>query len=183
MTLALGAVRDGDDGARLVDLNVGKSRMGAGDCVFPLSFDGRTGVFTVSGDPVPAAQRRDEVRAEQASKRAEAKGAADTVVELAIRGALGGQADDAELRAAVKRSRPAVLAAIRAPAEPPVPSSRFWRKTWGYGRQAGGSGPATRPARRTSRSSSGGVVTADRPTTARRRRPPPRPYRSRAGWR
>ncbi|MGE0551746.1 MAG: DnaB-like helicase C-terminal domain-containing protein [Kofleriaceae bacterium] len=66
ITLALGSSGpEREDGTRAVDLNVGKARMGGGDRVVPLSFDGRTGRMRVDGDARPAA----EVKAERTTAR------------------------------------------------------------------------------------------------------------------
>jgi energy-coupling factor transporter ATP-binding protein EcfA2 len=69
VTLALGGFADQPDGTRKLDLSVGKTRMGTGDKVFPVVFDGRSGRFAFTGE----ARRGSEVRAERASKDDEAK--------------------------------------------------------------------------------------------------------------
>lgn len=70
VTLAIGrptAVRD--DGTCAVDLSIGKSRMGGGDQVVPMSYCGRSGLWRIAGGARPAA----EVRAERAAKHGGAR--------------------------------------------------------------------------------------------------------------
>lgn len=66
VTLAIGGLKKvNEEGDQAGQLSVGKARMGGGDTVFPIRFEGRTGRYIVEGDAKPAA----EVRAELAEKR------------------------------------------------------------------------------------------------------------------
>ena len=66
VTLAIGGLKAvNEDGDQVGQLSVGKARMGGGDTVFPIRFEGRTGRYIIEGDAKPAA----EVRAELAEKR------------------------------------------------------------------------------------------------------------------
>ncbi len=66
VTLSLGAQGSpAADGTQAVQLSIGKCRMGAGDRVVPMRYDGRTGRWTVDGEARPAA----EVRAEAVTER------------------------------------------------------------------------------------------------------------------
>jgi KaiC/GvpD/RAD55 family RecA-like ATPase len=70
VTMALGAHQpERADGTRVVDLSVGKGRMGGGDTVRALSYCGRSGRFSVDGEARPAA----EVRAEKKAKADDTK--------------------------------------------------------------------------------------------------------------
>jgi hypothetical protein len=89
VTIALGAVRDADDGdGKMVDLSIGKSRMGVGDVVLPLRFRGRTGFFEVVGAQQPAAEVKAAAAAAAATKKAEAKTGNSKVLESAVYGVL-----------------------------------------------------------------------------------------------
>lgn len=66
VTLAIGGLKVvNEQGDQVGQLSVGKARMGGGDTVYPLRFEGRTGRCVIEGDAKPAA----EVRAELAEKR------------------------------------------------------------------------------------------------------------------
>lgn len=70
VTLAIGGLKKvNEDGDQVGQLSVGKARMGGGDTVFPIRFEGRTGRFIVEGDARPAA----EVRAELAEQKDQSK--------------------------------------------------------------------------------------------------------------
>lgn len=49
-TLALGSMSDEDDGTKRLDLSIGKNRMGRGDMVIGVNFDGATGLFKIVGE-------------------------------------------------------------------------------------------------------------------------------------
>lgn len=69
LTLAIGTMGpEADDGTCAIELSIGKARMsGDGDRVVPARFNGRTGLWRISGDARPAS----EVRAERKSQREE----------------------------------------------------------------------------------------------------------------
>jgi KaiC/GvpD/RAD55 family RecA-like ATPase len=69
VTMALGNLEPLPDGTTKLDLNIGKTRMGQGDRVYKLLYDGASGIFTMLGDVRTGA----EVRAERKSKDDEAK--------------------------------------------------------------------------------------------------------------
>lgn len=54
-----------DDGTKAVDLSISKHRMGEGDRVVPMTFNGRIGRWRIAGEARPAA----EVRAERATEK------------------------------------------------------------------------------------------------------------------
>lgn len=76
VTLAIGEAREREDGSRDVDLSIGKWRMGKGDAVVPMVFNGATGRWEIVG---PAKSAKD-VR-EQRGTEGE-KGKADALVVL-----------------------------------------------------------------------------------------------------
>jgi ABC-type dipeptide/oligopeptide/nickel transport system ATPase subunit len=66
VTLSLGASGpEREDGSRTVELSIGKSRMGGGDRVIPLTYWGRTGRCRIAGEARSAA----EVKAERGGQR------------------------------------------------------------------------------------------------------------------
>ncbi len=69
VTMALGTFEPQPDGTVKMDLNIGKMRMGQGDRVYKLLYDGESGIFNILGDARTGA----EVRAERRSKDDEAK--------------------------------------------------------------------------------------------------------------
>lgn len=123
VTLALGAVRDEEDGTKSVDLSIGKSRMGGGDVVIPMRFDGRIGTFEVAGDPVAGSK----VRAEKASARAEQKEQArearidglDAAIKKVLAEALAPMTRD-QLRHRVGKGANVTSAAVRRLLEDPT---------------------------------------------------------------
>ncbi len=84
VTLGAMAPLDADDprGAQVVDLSIVKTRFGAADLVIPFLFDGARGLFSVHGDAVPGAQRREEVK--EAKRERTAQGKADTITDRRI---------------------------------------------------------------------------------------------------
>jgi KaiC/GvpD/RAD55 family RecA-like ATPase len=78
VTLALGNPRENADGTTSMDLSVGKGRMTRGNQVQPVTYDGRSGRWSLAGESRSAV----EVRAERANARAETKvvGALDRIV-------------------------------------------------------------------------------------------------------
>lgn len=69
-TLAIGGLKAvNDQGDMVGQLSRGKGRMGGGDSVLPILFEGRTGRVVVQGEARPAA----EVKAELETKRTDAK--------------------------------------------------------------------------------------------------------------
>jgi KaiC/GvpD/RAD55 family RecA-like ATPase len=87
LTLSLGGHGpEREDGTSHVDLSIGKSRMGQGDRVVPMTYCGRTGVWTIAGEARPAT----EVRAERDQKRSDQK---STNAAHVILGVLGGKAE------------------------------------------------------------------------------------------
>lgn len=102
LTLALGVAGELDDsGVNDVELNIGKSRFGGGDRIIPMRFDGRSGLWTVTGE----ARSAGEVRAERQDEKGAAKirKAADLIVGAASRADSPVTRD--QLRAAAKVSR------------------------------------------------------------------------------
>jgi replicative DNA helicase len=78
VTLSIGASGPHrEDGSPVVDLSIGKGRMTGGDRVLPMSYDGRTGRWRITGASRPAA----EVKAERDGRRADAR---QLQAELAI---------------------------------------------------------------------------------------------------
>ncbi len=57
-TLALGTMKMAPDGNRTLDLSIGKNRMGDGDRVQPVTFDGATGLFRLAGPAATASAVR-----------------------------------------------------------------------------------------------------------------------------
>jgi energy-coupling factor transporter ATP-binding protein EcfA2 len=99
VTLTIGGMkRLNEAGDESVQLSVGKGRMGGGDQVIPMVYEGRTGRYRVDGDPRPAA----EVRAEIAVKRDEMK--MENVI-LAILGAAGKAGEPLSRRDLVSAAR------------------------------------------------------------------------------
>ncbi len=81
ITLALGSagpVRD--DGTASVDLSIGKGRMGGGDRVIPMAFNGRTGRMRTAGESRSAA----EVKAERQGRKDEVQLRAKTLAISAL---------------------------------------------------------------------------------------------------
>jgi ABC-type uncharacterized transport system YnjBCD ATPase subunit len=98
VTLAIGGRGDpSEDGSIATSLEIGKSRMGAGDRSIPARYDGRTGLWTLTGESRLAS----DVRAERQDAKTEAQVA---IVMLALRGAIGkaaGPLSDRQLAQAV----------------------------------------------------------------------------------
>ena len=103
-TLALGAMVPEANGWTNVSLSIGKNRMGPGDRVIPLSFNGATGLFKLAGAPVAATKQRKENRASAVR---------DRVVE-AVKTCEAGYRNVTALWKAVGGNKKATLAAARA---------------------------------------------------------------------
>ncbi len=71
VTIAIGGLRQREDGASDVDLSIGKSRFGGGDKVLPATYDGRTGRWAIVGPAVTGAEKRAERSQEKDGKRQE----------------------------------------------------------------------------------------------------------------
>lgn len=74
LTLSIGMKADRDDGTSAVELSVGKARMGKGDRVIPMTYDGLSGLWRVAGEAKTAQsvrEERDTVREEKARSTAE----------------------------------------------------------------------------------------------------------------
>jgi hypothetical protein len=81
LTLTIGAAQPPEaDGSQRAQVSVGKYRMGGGDRVVPMRYEGRTGLWRVDGE----ARLASEVRAEVTAKRDDARAA---TARLAIIGA------------------------------------------------------------------------------------------------
>lgn len=68
VTLSIGLATEREDGTSAVELSVGKARMGKGDRVVPMSYEGRTGRWRIAGEAKSAEQvreQRDTARAEK----------------------------------------------------------------------------------------------------------------------
>lgn len=65
LTLTIGKAAEREDGTSAVELSVGKARMGKGDRVFPMTYNGRTGLWSVSGE----SKKADEVRDQRVTER------------------------------------------------------------------------------------------------------------------
>jgi 5S rRNA maturation endonuclease (ribonuclease M5) len=73
MTLSIGSIkRINDAGDESQQLSIGKGRMGGGDQVLPLLYEGRSGRHRVDGDPRPASEVRAELLAKQDGERIQA---------------------------------------------------------------------------------------------------------------
>lgn len=81
VTIAVGSHVERDDGTRACDVSIGKSRMGGGDRVVPMTFDGRTGRWQIAGTSRAAADVRAERRAQHDDRKV-------ATVALAIAGVL-----------------------------------------------------------------------------------------------
>ncbi len=70
LVLEIGAACPEDQyGRREVQLSIAKDRMGGGDKVLPMSYEGRTGRWAVIGNPRPAADVKAEVKAQSKDKK------------------------------------------------------------------------------------------------------------------
>jgi hypothetical protein len=73
LTLTIGAAgAEQVDGARPVELNVGKARFGGGDRVLPMYYEGRTGRWRIAGPSISAtdaAEYRDKAKVEAAREK------------------------------------------------------------------------------------------------------------------
>jgi Bifunctional DNA primase/polymerase, N-terminal/DnaB-like helicase C terminal domain len=109
LTLAIGSVGPiRDDQTATVELSIGKGRFGGGDRVLPMSYNGRTGKWEISGEARLAADVNAEKAAEKDDGRVEtAKGALVRAADKSDRPQSRG-----ELRTAVKMSREVVKRAI-----------------------------------------------------------------------
>lgn len=108
VVLALGSMTDMESGEVAVDVSIAKNRLGRGDLVVPMAFDGRRGVFRELGPAVPAGSRKNERAARVDEKRA-------TAMELAIENLVarsGTPMHGAEVYSALGGQRKAVLATI-----------------------------------------------------------------------
>lgn len=108
-TIAIGGLRQREDGTADVDISIGKSRFGGGDKVLPAVYDGRSGRWSIVGPAVSAAQRRAERSTANNGKRVEA-------ARLAMSGKLAGSAAPMsrnELRQALNLKRDDVRDAAR----------------------------------------------------------------------
>lgn len=66
VTMAIGVTGpEGEDGVKSVEMNIGKGRMGGGDRIVPMRYNGRTGLWRVDGASRPAS----EVQAERAATK------------------------------------------------------------------------------------------------------------------
>jgi replicative DNA helicase len=74
VTLAIGKKDDlpGFDDEETVELSIGKARMGDGDRVIPMVFNGKTGAWRVAGDSKPADVIREQREIDRERKRNEA---------------------------------------------------------------------------------------------------------------
>ncbi len=108
-TIAIGGLRQREDGTADVDISIGKSRFGGGDKVLPAVYDGRSGLWSIVGPAVSAAQRRAERSTANNGKRVEA-------ARLAMAGKLAASAAPMsrnELRQALNLKRDDVRDAAR----------------------------------------------------------------------
>ncbi len=73
VTLALGRqTKEDESGVSAVQLSIGKARFGGGDKVWGLRYDGRVGLFQVTGEPRSAADVKAEHEESRAAQKAEA---------------------------------------------------------------------------------------------------------------
>lgn len=77
LTLTIGKAVEREDGTDAVELSVGKARMRKGDRVFPMTYEGRTGRWSVAGK----AKRAEEVREQRVTERAKKD---DATIEAAM---------------------------------------------------------------------------------------------------
>lgn len=110
VTIALGKATRRDDGADAVDLSIGKGRMGQGDRVIPMLFDGRTGSWRVSGPSVPGSDHRASTTAQR--KQETMREVGDLIVGYLNRN--DAPCSRKTVQAAIRRGRNPVLAAITA---------------------------------------------------------------------
>lgn len=112
VTLSIGSAGpERDDETCAVEVSIGKSRMGGGDRVLPMSYCGRSGRWRLDGESRAAA----DVRAERAGEKGSAR---QRNAELAI-AAVAGRADEPQTRADLGQlagvgSAPLRTAAIKA---------------------------------------------------------------------
>lgn len=77
VTMAIGQSTPREDGSEAVDLSVGKSRMGKGDVVFPMSYVGKSGLWRIAGE----IKKADEVRERRVTERSAKE---DHTIEAAL---------------------------------------------------------------------------------------------------
>ena len=75
VTLSIGLAAEREDGTSAVELSIGKWRMGKGDRVIPMTYEGRTGRWVVAGDAKTASEVREKRDEEAAAKRERATAA------------------------------------------------------------------------------------------------------------
>lgn len=109
VTIAIGGLRQREDGTSDVDLSIGKSRFGGGDKVLPALYDGRTGRWSIIGEAVSGAEKRAERTQEKDGKRQETAALA-IVAKLEKAAAPMARAD---LVTALGLRRADVIAAVR----------------------------------------------------------------------
>jgi hypothetical protein len=111
LTLAIGQHGEpAEDGSCAADLSIGKSRMGGGDRVLPARYNGRSGLWRITGDSKPASQ----VRAEREQQRNSAKQATAEVLMVAAAMKASEPMSVRELYAAAHVRRPVAALAIDA---------------------------------------------------------------------
>jgi hypothetical protein len=72
LTLSIGMAAEREDGSSAVELSIGKARMGKGDRVIPMAYEGRTGIWRVAGEAKTATKVREERDVEKTKKREQA---------------------------------------------------------------------------------------------------------------
>jgi KaiC/GvpD/RAD55 family RecA-like ATPase len=111
MTLAIGPHAPSEDtDTTIAELNVGKSRMGSGDRVFPMRYCGRSGRWRTAGESRPAA----EVRAEQEASRASSARSAAELAMIAAAERAPESLTREELKKAAHTSKAIAQAAVEA---------------------------------------------------------------------
>ncbi len=140
VTLSLGEMADNIDGIGpvVVNLSIGKARMGRGDRVIPLEYDGKRGAWSEVGEVVTAAKHRADKSDKKSGKRVIELGHA--VAEFLSRSdkALSG----AQIREGLGCNNALLTAAVKALLE--EPESRVVRV---QGKKSGGTYPLWTPAK------------------------------------
>jgi KaiC/GvpD/RAD55 family RecA-like ATPase len=109
VVLALGSMADMESGEVAVDVSIAKNRLGRGDLVIPMAFDGRRGRFRELGPAVPAGKRKEERSTRTDAKRA-------TTAEHAVENLIArskAPMHGAEVYATLGGKKTDVLAALR----------------------------------------------------------------------
>lgn len=110
VTLAIGTHGEpGEDGSVPSELSVGKSRMGGGDRVIPMRYDGLTGRWKVTGE----ARAASEVRAERTSQREQKQRGTAALAIQALLARAAAPMSATEIRGEIGGTRGVVCAAVR----------------------------------------------------------------------